>query len=80
MSGSSHSPCPTFRLLDALEEWDEDVPIPLGHALVPEAIRVGVLALWQPGDSLHRVPTRDTIEWWLLDAEGQLIEAFWLEE
>lgn len=66
------------ELLDAIGQWDEHVPIPLDHELVPAAIRAGVEARWEPGDSLHRVPTRDGVEWWLLDADGQLVEAFWL--
>lgn len=62
-----------------MDEWPEDSPIPLDHPLVPEPIRQAMLGLWQPGDSLHRVETDTVLEWWLLDAEGELIEAFWLE-
>ena len=56
-------------------------------------LRRAVLARMQPGDQLWRCPRlsaprgalgllgvgpRDVvIEWWLLDAQGELIEAFW---
>ena len=62
---------------------------------VPQSIRTQVLAMAQPGDQLWRCPRlsaprgargllglgpRDVvIEWWLLDAQGELIEAFWEE-
>lgn len=60
---------------------------------VPPALRRDVLARMQPGDELWRCPRRSAprgalgllgigqrdvvIEWWLLAAEGDLIEAFW---
>ena len=59
---------------------------------VPQSIRTQVLAMAQPGDQLWRCPPVGTtgalgllgvgqrdvvIEWWLLDAQGELIEAFW---
>ena len=60
---------------------------------VPPTIRAKVLAMAQPGDQRWRCPRlaaprgalgllgggqRDAvIEWWLLDAQGELIEAFW---
>ncbi len=60
---------------------------------VPPSIRAKVLSMAQPGDQLWRCPRlsaprgalgllgvgrRDAvIEWWLLDADGELIEAFW---
>lgn len=65
-------------------------------AQVPAAIRQRVLALLQPGDTLWRCPRlsaprgplgiigvgrRDVvIEWWLIGADGDLIEAFWQQE
>lgn len=61
-----------------VEPWPEDQPIPLNHSLVPDEIRNAVLELLSEGDELHRVPTDDRIEWWLLDDEGELTEAFWL--
>ena len=63
------------------------------NPVVPQSIRTRVLAMAQPGDQLWRCPRlsaprgvlgilgvgqRDVvIEWWLLDAQGELIEAFW---
>lgn len=60
---------------------------------VPPTIRAKVLAMAQPGDRLWRCPRRSAprglfsvlgvgprdavIEWWLVDADGELIEAFW---
>ena len=60
---------------------------------VPHSFHTQVLAMAQPGDQLRRCPRlsaprgvlgilgvgqRDVvIEWWLLDAQGELIEAFW---
>jgi len=70
-----------------------DRQVELNSAEVPPAIRTQVLAIAQPGDQLWRCPRlsaprgalsllgvgqRDVvIEWWLLDAQGELIEAFW---
>ena len=64
-------------------------------SLVLASLRAGVLALMQPGDQLWRCPRRSAprgllgvlgvgprtmvTEWWLLDAQGELIEAFWEE-
>jgi hypothetical protein len=61
------------------ELWREDEPIPLDHPLVPPPIALAVRQIFQPGDALHRVPTNKGLEWWLLDSNGELIEAFWLE-
>lgn len=60
---------------------------------VPPSIRAKVLSMAQPGDQLWRCPRlsaprgalgllgvgpRDAvIECWLVDADGELIEAFW---
>ena len=73
----------------------EDRPIDPHSPEVPPAVRARVLARMQPGDQLWRCPRRGAprgllgllgmgqrdvvIEWWLLDAEGDLIEAFWEE-
>lgn len=62
-----------------MDEWPEDMLILLDHPLVPGPIRRAVLDLWRPGDSLHRVVTDTALERWLLDADGELIEGFWLE-
>ncbi|HIJ23745.1 MAG: hypothetical protein HON68_11020 [Gammaproteobacteria bacterium] len=60
------------------EPWPEEQPIPLDHPLVPEEIRVAVMEYLSLGDQLHRVPTDSGVEWWLLDDEGELIDAFWV--
>ncbi|WP_119967546.1 hypothetical protein [Simplicispira lacusdiani] len=73
----------------------EDRPVDVHSPEVPAGIRAGVLEKMQPGDQLWRCPRlsaprgllglfgvgpRDVvIEWWLLDARGDLIEAFWEE-
>ncbi|HQY39395.1 MAG TPA: hypothetical protein PLE21_07835 [Giesbergeria sp.] len=73
----------------------EDRLVDLHSPEVPPAVRAGVLALMQPGDQLWRCPRRSAprgllgvlgvgprtvvTEWWLLDAQGELIEAFWEE-
>jgi hypothetical protein len=57
---------------------------------VPPTIRDAVLALMKPGDTLWRCPCSTdrkrwfrasrgevVIEWWLMGASGELIEAFW---
>jgi len=73
-------------------DWD-DRQVDVYADEVPEGVRQEVLKLMQPGDTLWRCPSlsgprgpsaspgigqRDVvIEWWLLDANGELIEAFW---
>jgi hypothetical protein len=59
--------------------WPEEVPIPWDHPLVPGPISLAVRELGQPGDLLHRVPTKSGVEWWLFDFQGELIEALWLD-
>jgi hypothetical protein len=70
-----------------------DRPVDVHAPEVPASVRQAVLAMAQPGDQLWRCPRlsaprgrwallgvgpRDVvIEWWLLDAQGELIEAFW---
>ena len=71
----------------------EDRLVDVHNPVVPQSIRTRALATAQPGDQLWRCPRlsaprgvlgilgvgpRDVvIEWWLLDAQGELIEAFW---
>ena len=71
----------------------EDRPVDVHAPEVPASVRQAVLAIAQPGDQLWRCPRRSAprgplgilgmgprgvvIEWWLLDAGGDLIEAFW---
>lgn len=72
---------------------DEDRAVDVHAPEVPASVRQAVLAIAQPGDQLWRCPSRSAprgalgilgvgrrgvvIEWWLLDAKGDLIEAFW---
>ncbi len=71
----------------------EDRPVDAQSPEVPPSIRAKVQAMARPDDQLWRCPRlsaprgplglfgvgpRDVvIEWWLLDARGDLIEAFW---
>ena len=71
----------------------EDRPVDVHAPEVPASVRQAVLAIAQPGDQLWRCPSRSAprgalgilgvgrrdvvIEWWLLDAKGELLEAFW---
>ena len=71
----------------------EDRPVNPHSPEVPPTIRAKVLAMAQPGDQLWRCPRRSAprglfsvlgvgprdavIEWWLLEAQGELIEACW---
>lgn len=69
----------------------DDIRLDPHDPAVPPGVRAAVLARWQPGDSLWRCPRRAgrqgwfsstpriVIEWWLLDAGGDLVEAFWEE-
>jgi hypothetical protein len=71
----------------------EDRPVDVHAPEVPASVRQAVLAIEQPGDELWRCPRLGAprgllgvlgvgprsvvIEWWLLDAQGELIEVFW---
>jgi len=70
----------------------EDRPVDVHSPEVPAGIRARVLQMMQPGDQLWACPRLGpprgllglgprgaVIEWWLLDARGGLIEAFWEE-
>ena len=73
----------------------EDRLVDINSPEIPPGIRAKAQAMAQPGDQLWRCPRlaaprgllgivgvgpRDVvIEWWLLDAKGELIEAFWEE-
>ncbi|MCB1977805.1 MAG: hypothetical protein M9919_04045 [Burkholderiaceae bacterium] len=74
---------------------NEDRAVDVHAPEVPASVRQAVLAIAKPGDQLWRCPRRSAprgplgilglgprgvvIEWWLLDAAGALIEAFWEE-
>ena len=73
----------------------EDRIIDVNDPEVPPDIRREVLANLPPGGVLMRCPRRAparglagllglgkdgvAIEWWLLDADGELIESYWIE-
>lgn len=70
----------------------EDREVDVHEACVPPGIRAEVLSRMQPGDRLWRcprttrssrsrsvVPDGTVIEWWLIDSDGELVEAFWEE-
>ena len=65
------------HLRSGLPEWDgrqfahDDPSVPL-------PIRQQVAALAEPDGKLYFADTPQGGEWWLLDAEGGLIESFWL--
>lgn len=70
----------------------QDTPVDVNDACVPADVRERVLSMMQPGDQLWRCPRLSAprgslsllgigersvvIEWWLVDAQGELIEAF----
>lgn len=70
----------------------EDREVDLEDPDVPAGIRAAAWARWQEGASLWRCPRASgprgvlglgqrhlVIEWWLLNADSGLIEAFWEE-
>ena len=60
--------------------WPEDKPVPLDSPLIPPSILQAVNGVLQPGDALFRVPGATAVEWWLIDADGNLVDSFWLEQ
>ena len=68
---------------------DDDRLIDVHAVEVPPAVRHAVLARMVDGDTLWRCPRSNSqglfgfkrktivIEWWLISADGELIEAFW---
>ena len=74
----------------------EDRQVDVHSAEVPAGIRAAALSRWQPGHSLWRCPRlsarqgalgwlgfgqqRVVIEWWHIDADGELVEAYWQED
>ncbi len=70
-------PRPKARPADDL--WDEETPTPPDHPLAPERIRIDAAPWLEEGCLLHRVQTRDGIEWWLMDQDGKLAEVLLLE-
>ena len=71
----------------------QDRQVDVNSPEVAPALRKSILKIMQPGDQLWRCPRQGAgrgllglgsrpviIEWWLISAEGDLIEAFWEEE
>jgi hypothetical protein len=58
--------------------WDEQ-EFAIDDPRIPAPIRESVLRVWQPGCRLYFIDTKEGGEWRLLDEEGELIEAYWLE-
>lgn len=58
---------------------DADVPIALDDPRLPAEILAAVRRKTSQPGPLLRVPTKSGIEWWLLDTDGELLEAFWFE-
>ncbi|MDT8407843.1 MAG: hypothetical protein RQ715_11400 [Methylococcales bacterium] len=73
---------PSFPAIAELNvaDWPEQRPIPLQHLGVPDAIRQAVAQFAAVAFHLHRIITDQGVEGWLLDDDGQLLEAFWLED
>lgn len=71
--------------------YPDDRMVDVHAAEVPLSIRQAVLGLMSEGDALWRCPRKGpagllgfgqrkpVIEWWLIGADGDLIEAFWEE-
>lgn len=74
---------------------EEDRPVSLDDPEMPSGVRAAVLQDAQPGDVLWRCVRQGApagplavlgwgyrprvVEWWLMSAEGELIEVYWLE-
>jgi len=58
-------------------EWDGQ-QFALDDPRIPLSIRQQLASIAGPGDALYFAETAQGGEWWLLDDEGELIEAFWL--
>ncbi len=60
-------------------EWDGQA-FALNDPRIPSGIALAANAIASVGDTLHYAHTKHGGEWWLLDAEGELIESFWQEK
>jgi len=65
--------------LPPLAEWPEDEPVPLNHPELQPAILEAARSIYESFDTLHRIVTDNGIEWWLFNADSELIETFWIE-
>jgi hypothetical protein len=60
-------------------EWDWE-QFPLDDPRIPEGILERIRAMAGPGWAVCFTDTPQGGEWWLIDRDGELIEAFWLED
>ena len=81
-------------MAQAFDDADRQVDLQSPELLA--AFRLAALAQWSAGDSLWRCPRlsarqgalgwlgfgqqRVVIEWWHIDADGELVEAYWQED
>jgi hypothetical protein len=61
--------------MNAMDERE----IALDNPALPQEICATILAIAQNGNRIFQVPTGEGVEWWLLDENGEFIEAFWPE-
>lgn len=72
------------------DQHGPEVRVDLDDPNLPASIRDRIAPIWQPGWSLWQVPTtvrrglifkreEPSIEWWLLDEHGDMVDAFWIE-
>ena len=67
------------HLRSGLPEWDSQ-PFAIDDPRIPLAIRQSVVSLAAADDTLFFADTDSGGEWWLIDANGELRECFWLEK
>jgi hypothetical protein len=67
----------SIRIFIALENWDEEEPVPIDHPDLPDDIRELFAPWYLQGACLHRALTNTGVEWWILDADGELVDAYW---
>ncbi len=82
----------TINIPSGQEHDLDDRQVDIFDPEVPANILAAALEYWQPGYSLWRCPSYSgprglfglgspqlVIEWWLFDADGELIDVFWDE-
>lgn len=65
------------HLRSGLPEWDGQ-QFAVDDPRIPLPIRQQIAHRAEPGWELYFADTAHGGEWWLLDADGGLIESFWL--
>jgi len=66
-------------LRSGLPEWDGQ-QFAMDDPRIPLPIRQSVDNLAEANDTLYFADTDNGGEWWLIDADGELRESFWLEK